>query len=125
MPYKNGADRREASRRHYKKHRDSVIAAVKARKKSNREWWQEFKKTLVCWHCGETEPDCIDLHHVIVDKKDKQDISARWVTHRGLSRKSVLKELEKCVPLCATCHRKVHAEHRRMLREAGLEAKPD
>lgn len=123
MPFKDPAIRKakqaEYSRRWYQKNTEKQKQVVKAWKQRNKAWWYEYKATLVCWHCGENSPECIDLHHVIASgKKSNKDTAAYWATQQGLKREAVLKLIEEsCVPLCANCHRKVHAMHKRILRE--------
>ena len=59
-----------------------------------------------CYGCDRTGPPALfDFHHV--DAKDK----AFGVGQDGIPRSwdRVLTELEKCVMLCANCHREVHA----------------
>lgn len=54
--------------------------------------------------CDETEPVCLDFHHIDPNEKDFT-ISK----HRGKSKENLLKEIKKCVCVCANCHRKIHA----------------
>jgi hypothetical protein len=126
MPYKDLDARRAANRKSYRKHAAKVISNVLTRKRGLSEWWKEYKATLVCFHCGEDEPDCIDLHHVITDRRTvKRDSSAAWATD-GRSKARILRDMyETCVPLCSNCHRKVHSMHRRLLREQGETPPPD
>jgi 5-methylcytosine-specific restriction endonuclease McrA len=123
VPSKDPEKIKAARRRHYQRHKEAVVAKVSARKKSIREWWREFKATLVCWHCGESHPDCIDLHHVITTgKTGKNDTSSNWANHHGRSKARVMRDIQDCVPLCSNCHRKVHAMHREILREEAERA---
>ncbi len=123
MPFKDPAVRKarqvEYSKRYYQKNAEKHKARSSERKQVLRAWWYEYKSTLVCWSCGETSPECIDLHHVIASgKKDSRDIAANWATRQLKAPETVLRMIEEtCVPLCANCHRKVHAEHKRTLRE--------
>lgn len=131
MPFKDPAVRKakqaEYGRRWYQKNAEKQKQLVRDWKQRNKAWWYEYKSTLVCWHCGENSPECIDLHHVISsDKKSAKDTAAFWATQQGIGRKAVLKKIEEtCVPLCANCHRKVHAMHKRILREQQQTAKSD
>lgn len=75
------------------------------RRLETRDKLMELKSTLKCQLCLEDEPRCLDFHHL--DPTTKKFDIARGVRDR-LSWKSVLKEIEKCVVLCANCHRKVH-----------------
>lgn len=59
-----------------------------------------------CFGCGLEGPSAVyDFHHWDAGEKEfgiSQDgIPRRWV--------DVVAELEKCVMLCANCHREVHA----------------
>jgi hypothetical protein len=56
-----------------------------------------------CVVCGEKEIFCLDFHHLF----DKDMEIARLVNRGSLIR--LKKEIEKCVLLCANCHRKLHA----------------
>lgn len=67
------------------------------------EFYKNYKTSHPCIVCGESSPECIDFHHL----RDKIDVVAH-IIHNGSLRK-LKEELEKCVPLCANCHRKVHA----------------
>lgn len=108
-----------SNKRYYEKHREKRKQDAKERRKKLTAWWAEYKATLCCWYCGETRPECIDLHHVISSgKTSSRDSAASWVASSTRAIASVLREVtETCVPLCANCHREVHAMHRRMLRE--------
>ena len=57
-----------------------------------------------CSFCGENEPCCLDFHHIDPSLK-KMSISAAF---RSVSKERVLSEINKCVILCANCHRKLH-----------------
>lgn len=130
MPYKDLAVRKakqaEYARKYYQKNGEKLRAINAENRKSTRRWWAEFKATLVCWHCGEDSPECIDLHHVIASgKKHKNDSASSWIRD-NMSRNKVKQLIEEtCVPLCSNCHRKVHAMHRRILREQQDNAKAD
>lgn len=71
-----------------------------------RELFYEFKKTLKCVVCGESESACLDFHHK--DPSEKEGAIAN-IVRGNRSFDAVLKEVEKCVVLCANCHRKFHA----------------
>jgi hypothetical protein len=64
----------------------------------------EYKLAHPCSVCGESEPCCIDFHHTNTTQKDFTISSFKkkhWL--------KVLNEIEKCIVLCANCHRKLHA----------------
>jgi|SRR5665213_4075543 len=95
----------ESSRRHYLKFRDKRRAGIKARKLSVRIFVQEYKKGHPCVCCGESEPCCLDFHHV---KPEEKFGLINRMAHYGFSIESVSKEIMKCEILCANCHRKKH-----------------
>jgi hypothetical protein len=58
-----------------------------------------------CKNCGyDKYYGAIDLHHLDPRKKDSD-----FNNLRGWSWERIKKEIKNCVPLCATCHREVHA----------------
>ena len=64
----------------------------------------EYKKAG-CAMCGEKELVCLDFHHI--DPSTKEFNIGKQFHIRSF--KDIEKEIEKCVVLCANCHRKVHA----------------
>jgi hypothetical protein len=57
-----------------------------------------------CNVCGKiSDPDDVDLHHVNPNTKLRAVSSTKT-----LSVASVRKEIEKCVPVCRPCHKKIH-----------------
>lgn len=75
-------------------------------KVKERDRFNEYKKTLSCVVCGENESSCLDFHHK--DASEKEGAIATLLSKNN-SFNAVLKEIEKCVVLCANCHRKYHA----------------
>ena len=64
----------------------------------------EYKNSLQCVVCGESENVCLDFHHLDPNMKDFS-----IATSMGRNWSAIEEELKKCVVLCANCHRKVHA----------------
>ncbi len=108
---------REKGKTYYKLNREKVISRTKlygklhpeVGRKSSKEFGErsrqkfiEFKKTLYCTVCGENDPACLDFHHL--DKSQKDYSVSDLVRCSG----KMKKELEKCIPICANCHRKLH-----------------
>lgn len=58
-------------------------------------------KKLKCSRCPEAFHRCLDFHHLA----DKEFDIGRAVK-LGMSIKRIAKEIEKCILLCANCHRK-------------------
>lgn len=59
------------------------------------------RKTLGCQTCTEREVCCLDFHHM------KKGIPLGRAANNSYNQ--FLRELRKCVVLCANCHRKAHA----------------
>lgn len=66
-----------------------------------REWQNSLKTPCVV--CGENEPVCIDWHHLNPNTK-----SFTIGANLNIAKKLILAEIQKCICLCANCHRKVH-----------------
>ena len=92
------ARRKELRQKHPEKHREDAIKRYEEQKK-----WLHSLKTQ-CLICGETEPVCLDFHHKNPNEKD-----FTIGKHVSRSKENLLMEINKCVCLCANCHRKVHA----------------
>ena len=91
--------RRYADRKQY------LIAAVHKRRKKIRQMAVEYKGGK-CERCGYNRYiEALEFHHLDSTKKDFN------VSQHGYTRswERVVKELEKCIMLCANCHRELHA----------------
>lgn len=80
------------------------------RHKQQRERTQNFKKRAieycgnVCAHCGGAFPPAVyDFHHV--NPEEKEVLISKIMSH---SWDNIRKELDKCILLCANCHRIEH-----------------
>lgn len=113
----NREKRKEENKQSYHRHKEKRIAKTieyqknniertkewrkNARIKAGNEFW-EFKKTLSCEHCGESDPICLDFHH-------ENPVDKKYTINKIKRSRGILKtELEKCIVLCANCHRKYH-----------------
>lgn len=94
---------RRAYRRKHRKEKPEIHLAQQLRRQQRvKEWFYTLKTP--CIVCGESEPVCIDFHHPNPNEKD-----FTIGKHRSRSRETLKHEIDKCVCLCANCHRKVHA----------------
>lgn len=64
-----------------------------------------IKEKLKCQICSEPDPCCLDFHHKTNEKG--RNVSA-WVSAKSLN--NIINEIQKCVCVCANCHRKIHAK---------------
>lgn len=85
---------------------------VKNRKDKAKKQAQDYVnsvKNIGCKHCKENHPACLDFHHLESSDKFKT-ISA--LVADGYNLKIIKNEIEKCIVLCANCHRKLHYNER-------------
>jgi len=78
---------------------------TKARKKRVLKWFIDYKKTLKCEKCGETNIACLDFHHT--NKEEKEGTMNRCIRN-GWNIEKLKTEIEKCEILCSNCHREIH-----------------
>ena len=110
MAYKNRDDAKAACKRHYENNKAAYLERNKRQLVLYKASWEEYKSRLRCSRCGHDDPDCIEFHHRNPAEKEfevSEGIRRRW----GIPR--ILAEIAKCDPLCANCHRKLHAALRR------------
>lgn len=92
-------------KRTYADRREYMIAAVAKRRKRLKEMVVEYKggKCSICGYNGYV--GAFDLHHI--DGKTKEF----GLSTRGLTRswKKLRAEADKCILVCANCHREIHA----------------
>lgn len=70
-----------------------------------RSWLNDLKSDSGCVECAESDHACLDFHHV--DPDDKEGALTKLVT-AGYGKDRLRAEREKCIVLCANCHRKRH-----------------
>ena len=69
------------------------------------------KRNVPCADCGGTFPlICMDLHHIEPETKDRSGHKNVSIKNKmkEWGRKRIDEELDKCVVLCANCHRIKH-----------------
>jgi 5-methylcytosine-specific restriction endonuclease McrA len=90
--------------RPYRDRREYLIQAVRRRRKKVRQMAIEFKGGK-CERCGYDRClEALEFHHVEKGGKDF-GISAHGYTR---SWSKIREEIEKCILLCANCHREIH-----------------
>ena len=112
MPYKDPKKRKEKQKEYAKKYYKDNICAEKLRlqktKKEKRAEWYVFKSTLKCTNCGFNHPAALDFHHT--NPKEKEGNVHKFISNGNFAK--AYKEVEKCIVLCANCHRIHHYEER-------------
>lgn len=83
--------------------------AQRIRRNSIRQWFDEYKTELGCANCGNTDMRCLDFHHTDPTQKE-QNLSN--IIRMGWGKERILREAQKCVILCANCHRIHHYNER-------------
>ena len=105
MPFTDPEKRREASRRHYAKHRERVIASAKKYSKIARDRIRAYitthLKTNPCVDCGETDAIVLEFDHVT-----SKDFNISDAARKGVSMKKLRDEIAKCEVRCSNCHRR-------------------
>ena len=91
------------NREFYIKNKERLLEYQKERYKKLLTIFQNWRQTLSCSVCNEKETVCLEFHHYSDEKKEGNVI--HMVTR---SAKAVARELEKCIVVCANCHRKIH-----------------
>jgi hypothetical protein len=102
MTYVSSEAERAAKRKWYHANKAKHRATQRSLEARNREWYQEYKKTLKCERCPETHPATLDFHHC----GDKAYNVADMI--KGFSIKRIQEEIAKCSVLCRNCHAKEH-----------------
>ena len=104
---KSKEDKLETRREWYQKNNESeqkrLRVSNKKRKVEKLKWIQNYKRSKGCCQCIENEPVCLDFHHISDDKEANiASVCTSW------SQERLQKELDKCIVICANCHRKLH-----------------
>lgn len=86
------------------KYADRVQARFQKRYQTVKEKVLQLRLNNPCMCCGESEPACLEFHHLDPSQKEFGVTSS---SNRSWDK--MWEEIQKCVVLCANCHRKVHA----------------
>ena len=105
MPYKDKKKQKEAQNASYLRNKEKVKKAHRKSRKQHQQWFAEIKSALKCKRCPENHPFTLDFHHL--DETQKIDGVANMVSALR-PKKIILAEIDKCIVLCANCHRKLH-----------------
>jgi len=93
-----------ARRRRYRvRHAESIKKSRLAAKQKISDFLDDYKFRHGCSVCGENDPVVLDFHH-IGEKKETISLlrSKSWRIER------IQGEIDKCIVLCANCHRRTH-----------------
>jgi len=109
MPYKDPETRKRKHREYmlswYRNNRKRHIASAAKGKLRLQQSIKDYKAASSCFVCGESDPACLDYHH-----EGGKDFCIAEALKRGYGLRKIMREVEKCIVLCANCHRKHHAK---------------
>ena len=91
-------------KQHYAANKEKYKEQSKLSRQRKREWYLGIMSKEKCQHCGENDPVVLDWHHTDPSIKEA---SVSWLL-QNRSRKAILEEIDKCICLCANCHRRAH-----------------
>ena len=84
--------------------RDKAKERQSIRRQEFKKWFNSYKRGLKCEKCGFNHPAALDFHH---SNPEEKEFNISTLKHIG-SKEKLIKEIEKCVVLCANCHRIHH-----------------
>lgn len=67
--------------------------------------FEQQKAQQTCAKCGESRGYVLDFHHL--DPSKKEETVARMTSNK-YNVEDIQKEVDKCIVLCANCHREFH-----------------
>lgn len=107
MPYKDPETKKRYQKSYheayYARNKASRMAQIRGRKRQIRDVINEYKRLQGCQRCEEDHPRALDFHHV-----GQKDYLISKMISDGLAIESIMSEAEKCILLCANCHRLEH-----------------
>lgn len=93
----------------FKKNKTNIVARNKKYADKTIKWFNEYKQTLSCEICGESREWVLDFHHKDPNEKDF-NIGEKW--RQGYSISRLKNEINKCMCVCANCHRDIHYKNK-------------
>lgn len=105
VPFSDLEQKRAFQRQWERENREKRVRAKNDRRKILRQMLREYKQNLKCLRCSESHPACLEFHHPDPSQKD---FSVGDAAKMGLGWDTILLEIQKCLVLCANCHRKEH-----------------
>lgn len=106
MPYKDPVKQKQAQNESYLRNKERVLARNRARKQKVKAKVYQYKLQSKCKYCEFDNPLALDFHHHNNDKYKSVSVLVAY----GCSWKRVKIEIDKCIVLCANCHRIEHSK---------------
>lgn len=105
MGYKDSAKQKEFQKKHYLENKSKYTQRIKDRIKENGDYISLIR-SKGCVICGYNKcEEALDFHHLDEKIKDRNISKAK----RDFCLKTLKEEIEKCIVVCANCHREIHA----------------
>ena len=96
--------------------KEKHLQQVNERKQHAREFAREYVLSYLvthpCSECGEADIRVLEFHHV-----GEKSHTVSHLVGSGVSVERIQQELDKCIVLCANCHRKLTVEERGWFRK--------
>lgn len=101
---------KEKAKKHYRKNKERLVKLAMIRnagyRKRNQEYVNKIKVEKGCYICGYNKcPEALDFHH----KDDNKESGIADLRKQGYAVAKIQEEIEKCIVICANCHRELHA----------------
>lgn len=100
---KSGSQYVVGGKTHYERNREKYIKKTADRRSSIIKHIRGIKETSSCVDCGISDWRVLDFDHI--PDKGKKMFKISNASTRGLSIEKINKEITKCEPVCANCHR--------------------
>jgi len=100
---------KEYRKEHYEKNKQKYVQKANLYSQNFKEWFTEIKKELSCKKCGESRHWVLDFHHTNPAEKDMEISNLVRLS----SKKRLMDEVDKCIVLCANCHRDLHYQEQK------------
>lgn len=91
-------------KKRYSKNKEYFLENKRKNRRKKNQIIKEYKRKHPC-KCGEKHPCALDFHHL---KKDETNQNISDLIRRNTSLKKIFEEIDKCIVVCANCHRKIH-----------------
>lgn len=90
------------------------VQGVKQKRRENiRAWLKQYKRNSACAKCGYSKEThatfnikALEFHH----PQDNKEFNIADAAGRGMAIENLIKEIDKCVLLCARCHIEIHSK---------------
>lgn len=82
-------------------HKKNMYQQRLSKQEEGREYVWNYLMTHPCVHCGESDPQVLEFHHV-----EQKRSSVTRLMRNGYSVEIIQSEIGRCIVLCANCHRK-------------------